>query len=484
MARTPRLRTAVPASRACRRGSELPAASRRRDRRLPSSAERSRHRLGVAGPPAPSKPNSLAARPRRLALGLGHRCRRRRRMRAGSAATRRAARRGGRAPAVARLARLLGASRAVTIGPVGLLHGRPAARDRGRRGHHRGGLLRAHDLGALVELHTDRSRPLAGGDGEPVVDPGPQARTVEQRQNDRRRQQLGQPDGSGPVLAQRRPAPRARRQVCLQQPLVVRAGVPVTGDGQKRLVAPACGTGSDLAEALEEAAPPLGERAVHLGPAEAGARRDLVVGVTERLQDHALHLARLQRPERLGGPVHALPAGRRLVRFAIRGGHGIRTCGLVVHGHGPLALPAQRERLVLDDRVQPGPELVATSGGRLREEDLEAALVGVLGVVPAQGEATRGALERHGAVRDELDRRREQLVALWTSPPCGPTLVDGGGCVDWPPRQVAAARMSRTTAADRACFPNQGRRRMSRCPGRNARFAGKPRKIRKLRESR
>src|SRR5687767_11106465 len=33
------------------------------------------------------------------------------------------------------------------------------------------------------------------------------------------------------------------------------------------------------------------------------------------------------------------------------------------------------------------------------------------------------------------------------------TLVDGGGCVDWRPCQVGVARMSRTTAADRAVSP-------------------------------
>jgi hypothetical protein len=45
------------------------------------------------------------------------------------------------------------------------------------------------------------------------------------------------------------------------------------------------------------------------------------------------------------------------------------------------ALFAERERFGLDDGLEQGDEVVGAGGGRFGEEDLEAALVGVLGVL-------------------------------------------------------------------------------------------------------
>ena len=77
----------------------------------------------------------------------------------------------------------------------------------------------------------------------------------------------------------------------------------------------------------------------------------------------------------------------------------------------PLALLAERERLVLDDRLQPREELARIGGRRLGEQDLDAALVGVLGVLRCGGVAARNRHELRAVALQQVDRRRVDLGA-------------------------------------------------------------------------
>jgi hypothetical protein len=109
-----------------------------------------------------------------------------------------------------------------------------------------------------------------------------------------------------------------------------------------------------------------------VGPAVAGALRDLGVRVAERLQEQALGLARLQVGERLGRLADALPLARLLVeRRRCLGGF----TGRLGRRERPLALSADGERLVLDDRVEPRPQLRSVRGRSAPKQDLLSALV-------------------------------------------------------------------------------------------------------------
>src|SRR6185369_5150787 len=57
----------------------------------------------------------------------------------------------------------------------------------------------------------------------------------------------------------------------------------------------------------------------------------------------------------------------------------------------PLALAADAERLALRDRLHPSDQRVALDRRRLGEQDLEGALIGVLGVIRADRVAPCGA---------------------------------------------------------------------------------------------
>jgi hypothetical protein len=65
--------------------------------------------------------------------------------------------------------------------------------------------------------------------------------------------------------------------------------------------------------------------------------------------------------------------------------------------------------VVLDDRVQPAACAVGVEAGGVAHVDLEAAPVGVLGVVGAQAVAAGGAQQRVGMRRDEVEH---QLLGL------------------------------------------------------------------------
>ena len=74
-------------------------------------------------------------------------------------------------------------------------------------------------------------------------------------------------------------------------------------------------------------------------------------------------------------------------------------------GRQPVALAAQRERLVLDHRPKPGEQLPLAGRRRLGQQDLERALVGVLGVLGRGGVASGGREHAGRVARDQRHRR-------------------------------------------------------------------------------
>ena len=70
-----------------------------------------------------------------------------------------------------------------------------------------------------------------------------------------------------------------------------------------------------------------------------------------------------------------------------------------------LAVFADRESLVLDDSSRPWQELPGVDRRGLRKQDLDPALVGVFGVIPADRKPPRGPAQRWIVVADQFDRR-------------------------------------------------------------------------------
>jgi hypothetical protein len=83
---------------------------------------------------------------------------------------------------------------------------------------------------------------------------------------------------------------------------------------------------------------------------------------------------------------------------------GIAELAIVRDRGGALALAADREGLVLDDGLEPGDELVLGGGGRLGDQDLEGALVGVLGVLGSRRVAARGRQDLRAAALQQVER--------------------------------------------------------------------------------
>src|SRR5919205_4463759 len=101
----------------------------------------------------------------------------------------------------------------------------------------------------------------------------------------------------------------------------------------------------------------------------------------------------------LGSVVGDLPRGWPIAESAIVGQRGVA-----------IALAAKRKRLVLDHGLQPRHELVLARGGCLAQEDLEAALVGVLGVLRGGGVAAGGGEDLCAVPGDECGRSSVDLT--------------------------------------------------------------------------
>ena len=147
----------------------------------------------------------------------------------------------------------------------------------------------------------------------------------------------------------------------------------------QRREALALGARLDARHALQERAPALRDAAVHLRVREAGRVADLA-GTTA------------PRPSAAGSgsPAASAPTSPRrrgaAARSARRARRSTSTAG-ASPSSGSLRRDraagrlAHRERLVLHDRPQPRQQLVLGGRRRLRQQDLDAALVGVLGVL-------------------------------------------------------------------------------------------------------
>jgi len=132
-------------------------------------------------------------------------------------------------------------------------------------------------------------------------------------------------------------------------------------------------------------------------------------------QREAAHLLWLQPPNRLGADAQPLVALDLLV--GRRRGRRRALPLLDGRGHRAVLTAPDRERLVLDDRAHPREQLLLGQGRRLGEEDLEPALVGVLGVLARERVASRGGEERVAVALDQPDRGRVDRVARARRPP-------------------------------------------------------------------
>ena len=155
----------------------------------------------------------------------------------------------------------------------------------------------------------------------------------------------------------------------------------------------------ELLEDLEEALPAFGHAAVDLRVGPARDLADLGVRVALGLQGQGLDLLRLQRPQRLAAPRHPLAAGGAVVGFGAVGGDRVERVAVLLAGGRPrraqqaLALSPDTERLALGHRLHPAHEVVALDRRRLGQQDLERALISVLGVVSADRVAAGGPPE-------------------------------------------------------------------------------------------
>ena len=98
---------------------------------------------------------------------------------------------------------------------------------------------------------------------------------------------------------------------------------------------------------------------------------------------------RLQVTEGLGAEPQPLEPLGLLVRDR-RGCGPVAQLAVVGDRGVALALPAERPGLVLHDGLEPRDQLVLARARRLREQDLDPALVGVLRVLGRHGVTARG----------------------------------------------------------------------------------------------
>ncbi len=219
-----------------------------------------------------------------------------------------------------------------------------------------------------------RARRPAGATAEapPVGAPGsfiPSASGA--GEHEARQQQLDRRPRRDVQLPHRRAAGAAVAQVRADLDDLRARGRPSGERGDRRQVGLARLAGLDRPEDLHEAPPALGDRAVDLGVGPAEVLADLLVGVPLRLEHQGAALVRLEGTQRLRGAAHALASGDLLVERAL----GRLDAGVQVRlltAHGLRARTADRERLVLDDHLQPRDLGLGLHGIGTAEEDSSA----------------------------------------------------------------------------------------------------------------
>ena len=169
----------------------------------------------------------------------------------------------------------------------------------------------------------------------------------------------------------------------------------------------------DRRYAAQERLPALGEQPIHLRVGPPGQLADLPVRVALGLQQERADLVRLQPRQRLGSLAQFLEPLGLVVRDRRRGG-AVAQVAVIGDRRVPLALAAQGEGLMLDDCLKPRDELFLARRRGLREQDLEAALVGVLRVLGCRRVAACGREDLGAVAPREAERRLVDLA------PCGP----------------------------------------------------------------
>ena len=179
--------------------------------------------------------------------------------------------------------------------------------------------------------------------------------------------------------------------------------------GQQRREPLALAAALDRRDPAQERLPALGQEPVHLRVRPPGQLADLAVGVALRLQHEGADLVRLEAAERLGALAQLLePLG--LVMGNRRRRRPVAEVPVIGDGRMPITLAAQGEGFVLHHCLQPRDQLFLARGGRLREQDLEPALVGVLGVLGRGRVAARGGEDLGAVAAREAEGRLVDLA--------------------------------------------------------------------------
>ena len=287
------------------------------------------------------------------------------------------------------------------------LHRGATARERRRGCRDRHELLPRRELGDRVGALTEQSLCAAEGGLDRVAQPA----AVAGRDQRGGRHERRHARRSGPELAQPRPAGETGAHVRPQQGEVLGARLAVREPRQQRLEPGALGASLDRGEAPQERAPALRDQPVHLRVRPARELPDLPVRVALGAQHERADLVRLQLGQGLRPLAQLLEARGLLVREARRRG-ALREPAVIRDRRMPLALTAKAERLVLDHRLEPRDQVLLVARRCLRQQDLEPALIGVLGVL-GRGRIAAGRGEDLCAMpRDERERGLVQLAAL------------------------------------------------------------------------
>jgi hypothetical protein len=214
----------------------------------------------------------------------------------------------------------------------------------------------------------------------------------------------------GAVGAQGRAAVGAGAQVLAQGGDVGRPRLVVGERREQRRQLGAAGTAVAADEEAAEALPSLRHATVHLRRRIARDLGDLAIRVALGEQAQRPQLLRLQRRQRLAAALDRLVALGPLGR-AVEFAREERDPVLLVRVYGqrggagedPLALGADRERLVFDHGLGPADQFAWVVGGRLQQQDLEPALERFVGVVIADRVARRGPPQARLVAGERLD---------------------------------------------------------------------------------
>ena len=187
------------------------------------------------------------------------------------------------------------------------------------------------------------------------------------------------------------------------------ARLAVAEGGQQRTQLAATAAVLAAGEQGAEPVAPLGQHPVDLRLAEAGHLADLGVGVAAGQQAQRPQLGWLQRPQRLATASDGLASLGLLTRPLSLGRDRRQwVWGALAGAAGPaeqlFAALAHGHRLVSGHRLGPADQFPCVRGRGFGEDDLQGALVGVVGVFRVEREAPGGPFQRVLVAGDHLHR--------------------------------------------------------------------------------